>query len=122
MAMAGKQKKNWSEIRHNGGCCCFRSAVYAPWACYMDIRALYTNKPPKCALTCQVDLAADQFPAISIANSILNANVHVNSGFSRACPLALPLLVNEFYNLIWITSQWASNFASRNAEGSFSFS
>jgi hypothetical protein len=26
----------------------------------MDIRALYTTKPPKCALTCQGDLVADR--------------------------------------------------------------
>ena len=47
---------------HGGGNCHFFSewAVYATWACYMDIRALYTTKPPKCALTCQGDPAADR--------------------------------------------------------------
>ena len=61
MAMVGKQKNAfWRELRHKGGYCCFGSAVYAPWACYMDVRTLYTTKSPKCALTYQVDLAADQ--------------------------------------------------------------
>jgi hypothetical protein len=62
MAIAKKQKNNfWRKLRHKSDCCCFGWAVYAPWACYMDIRALYTTKPPKCALTCMgnLDLAAD---------------------------------------------------------------
>ena len=60
MAMAGKQGETfWSEIRHKGGCYCFGLAVYAPWACYMDIRALYTTKPAKFALSCHGDLVAD---------------------------------------------------------------
>ena len=53
----GKAKKYfWSKIRNNSVFCFFGSAVYAPWACYMDIRALYITKSPKCALTCQGDL------------------------------------------------------------------
>ena len=56
-----KAEKNefWRKLRHKGGCCCFGWAVYAPWVCYMDIWALCNPKPPKCALTCQADLAAD---------------------------------------------------------------
>jgi hypothetical protein len=48
------------ELRHKVDCYCFGRAVYAPWACYMDTRALYTTKPPKCALICLGDLAADR--------------------------------------------------------------
>jgi hypothetical protein len=55
MAMAGKQKKKmifWRELRHTGGCCCFRWAVYALWACFMILRALYVSKLAKCHLIC----------------------------------------------------------------------
>ena len=50
----------WRKLRHKSDCCCFGWAVYAPWACYMNLRALYNPKRPKSALTCQADLAADQ--------------------------------------------------------------
>jgi hypothetical protein len=47
MAMAGKQKNEfWRELRHKGGCCCFGWSVYAPWAFYMGIWALYNPKLP----------------------------------------------------------------------------
>ena len=58
---AGKNEF-WRKLRHKSDCCCFGWAVYAPWACYMNLRALYNPKPPKCALTCLGDLAADQQP------------------------------------------------------------
>ena len=75
MAMAKKQEKNkfWRKQRHKGDCCCFGWAVYAPWACYMDIRTLYTTKPPKRALACLVDLAADPDGA-KITREIRQAN------------------------------------------------
>jgi hypothetical protein len=47
MVMAGKQKNEfWRELRHKGGCCCFGWAMYAPWAFYMGIWALYNPKLP----------------------------------------------------------------------------
>ena len=62
MAMAGKQKNEyWHEPRHKGGCCCFEWAVYAPWACYMPLRALYNPKPPTWPLVGFPDLAGDIF-------------------------------------------------------------
>ena len=67
MPMAKKQKNEfWLKLRHKSDCCCFGWAVYAPWACYMEIRALYTTKPPKCALTCLGDLAADHLDLLFI--------------------------------------------------------
>jgi hypothetical protein len=61
MSMAGKQKNEiWRELRHKGGCCCFGWAVYAPWACYMNLRALYVSKLEKCPLICPDDLVGDQ--------------------------------------------------------------
>ena len=61
MAMAKKQKNEfWRKLRHKSDCCCFGWAVYAPWACYMNLRALYVSKLAKCPLTCLADLAGDQ--------------------------------------------------------------
>jgi hypothetical protein len=47
-----QRKKNWRELRHKGGCCCFgfRWAVYAPWACNTAILALYNPIQVKCRL------------------------------------------------------------------------
>ena len=61
MAMAKKQEKNefWRKQRHKGDCCCFGWAVYAPWACYMNLRTLYVSKLAKCPLICLADLAGD---------------------------------------------------------------
>jgi hypothetical protein len=70
MPMAKKQKNEfWLKLRHKSDCCCFGWAVDAPWAWYMEIRALYTTKPPKCALTCLGDLAADQAGGALIQNA-----------------------------------------------------
>jgi hypothetical protein len=45
MAMTKKQKKEfWRELRHKSGCCCVGCAVYAPWACYMNLKTLYISK------------------------------------------------------------------------------
>jgi hypothetical protein len=41
MAMAKKQKEFGHKLRHKSDCCCLGWAVYAPWACYMNLRALY---------------------------------------------------------------------------------
>ena len=62
IAMARKQEKNkfWRELRHKGGCCCFGWAVYAPWACNMNLRALYAFKLAKCPLTCPGNFAGDR--------------------------------------------------------------
>ena len=61
MAMAGKQKNEfWRELRHKSGCCCFGWAVYAPWACYMNLRTLYVSKLAKCPLICLGDLVGDR--------------------------------------------------------------
>jgi hypothetical protein len=60
MAMAKKQKSGfWRELRHKSGCYRFGWAVYAPWACYMNLRALYVSKLAKCPLICLADLAGD---------------------------------------------------------------
>jgi hypothetical protein len=60
MAMAGKQKKVfWRELRHKGGCCCFGWFVYAPWAFYMGIWALYNPKLPLWLLIGLPDLEGD---------------------------------------------------------------
>jgi hypothetical protein len=70
MALAGKKKNVFlRELRHKGDCYCFEWTVYCvcPMACYMDIRALYTTKPPKCALSCQGDLAADHCMTMTMA-------------------------------------------------------
>ena len=37
----------------------FGWAVYAPWACYMNLRTLYVSKLAKCPLICLADLAGD---------------------------------------------------------------
>ena len=51
MTMVKKQKNEfWRKLRHKSGCCCFGWAVYAPWACYMNLRTLYVIKPAKCPL------------------------------------------------------------------------
>ena len=55
---AGKNEF-WRKLRHKSDCCCFGWAVYAPWACYMNLRALYVSKLAKCPLTCLADLAGD---------------------------------------------------------------
>ena len=52
-AMAGKQKNIsfrfvWRELRHKSGCCCFGWAVFASWACYMNLRTLYVSELAKC--------------------------------------------------------------------------
>ena len=61
IAMAGKQKKEfWRELRHKSGCCCFGWAVYAPWACYMNVRTLHVSKLAKCLLICPGDLVGDR--------------------------------------------------------------
>jgi hypothetical protein len=62
MAMAKKQKNgSWRKLRHKQkgwlllfwvGCVCTMGVLYGHWA-------LYNPKTPKCALTCQADLAAD---------------------------------------------------------------
>jgi hypothetical protein len=41
-----KAEKNelWRKLRHKSDCYCFGWAVYAPWACYMNLRALYVSK------------------------------------------------------------------------------
>ena len=50
----------WRELRHKGDCCCFRWAMYAPWAFYMGIWALYNPKLPIWPLIGLPDLAGDQ--------------------------------------------------------------
>jgi hypothetical protein len=66
MAMVGKQKNEfWRELRHKGGCCCFGWSVYAPWAFYMSIRALYNPKPPIWPLIGLPDLAAGPLTFVS---------------------------------------------------------
>jgi hypothetical protein len=40
------EKECWRELKHKGGCCCFGWSVYAPWAFYMGIWALYNPKLP----------------------------------------------------------------------------
>jgi hypothetical protein len=52
----------WRELSYKGGCCCFGWAIYALWACYMDIRALYNPKPPKWPLIGLPGLAGDPVP------------------------------------------------------------
>jgi hypothetical protein len=44
------------ELRYNGGCCCFRWDVYAPWMCYLALWALYTPKLPLWPLITLPDL------------------------------------------------------------------
>jgi hypothetical protein len=58
----GKAEKNkfWRELRHKGGCCCFGWSVYASWAFYMRIWALYNPKLPIWPLIGLPDLAGDQ--------------------------------------------------------------
>ena len=58
-----KAEKNefWRKLRHKSDCCCFGWAVYAPWACYMNLRTLYVSKLAKCPLTCLADLAGDRW-------------------------------------------------------------
>ena len=57
-----KAEKNelWRKLRHKSDCCCVGWAVYAPWACYMNLRTLYLSKLAKCPLTCLADLAGDR--------------------------------------------------------------
>ena len=57
-----KAEKNefWRKLRHKSDCCCFGWAVYATWACYMNLRALYVFKLAKFPLTCLADLAGDR--------------------------------------------------------------
>ena len=43
------EKKSWRELSNKGGCCCFEWAVYALWACYMPLQALYNPKLPNMA-------------------------------------------------------------------------
>jgi hypothetical protein len=65
--MAGKQENNfWRELRHKGGCCCFGWAMYAPWAFYMGIWALYNPKLPIWPLIglTVTDLAGDRTPQV----------------------------------------------------------
>ena len=85
MAMAKKQKNEvWRKLRHKSGCCCFGWAVYAPWACYMNLRALYVSKLAKCPLTCLADLAGD---LKRIVSSGLSA--HVPAYYSGLATVAL---------------------------------
>ena len=66
MAMEKKQGGgSGNELRHKGDSYCFGWAVYAPWVCYVNIRALCNFRPPKCALTCLGDLAVDSAVASS---------------------------------------------------------
>ena len=37
-----------SVLRHKSGCWCFEWAVYAPGACYMNLRTFYVSKLAKC--------------------------------------------------------------------------
>ena len=55
---AGKNEF-WRELRHKSGCCCFGWAVYAPCACYMNLRALCVSKLAKCLLICPGGLMGD---------------------------------------------------------------
>ena len=59
MAMAGKQKNIvfWRELKHKGGWCCFGWSVYASWAFYVGIWALYNPKLPIWPLIGLPDLA-----------------------------------------------------------------
>ena len=54
-----EKKAFWRKLRHKSDCCCFGWALYAPWACYMNLRTLYVSKLAKCPLTCLADLAGD---------------------------------------------------------------
>jgi hypothetical protein len=60
MAMAKKQKMNFGANEGTrAAVVVFGWAVYAPWACYMNLRALYVSKLAKCPLTCPGDLVGD---------------------------------------------------------------
>ena len=59
---AGKNEF-WRKLRHKSGCCCFGWAVYAPWAFYMGIWALYNPKLPIWPLIGLPDLAGDHTQA-----------------------------------------------------------
>ena len=81
MAMAKKQEKNefWRKQRHKGDCCCFGWAVYAPWACYMNLRTLYVSKLAKCPLICLADLAGDRMPLDLEAEMMLGPRISKHS-------------------------------------------
>ena len=64
----------WRKLRHKRDCCCFEWAVYAPWACYMNLRALYVPKLAKCPLTCPADLAGD-LSNVTIGHSTLSMSI-----------------------------------------------
>ena len=81
MAMAKKQEKNefWRKQRHKGDCCCFGWAVYAPWACYMNLRTLYVSKLAKCPLICLADLAGDPAFCLMCGSSFLADHARAGS-------------------------------------------
>jgi hypothetical protein len=84
-----KAEKNefWRKLRHKSDCCCFGWAVYAPWACYVNLRALYVSKLAKCPLTCLADLAGD-LPFASRKN----ASFETSYSNSRVIFFGRPLL------------------------------
>ena len=72
----------WRKLRHKSDCCCFGWAVYAPWACYMNLRALFVFvfKLAKCPLTCLADLAGD---LLGKATTTTNGNENENGNKAR---------------------------------------
>ena len=60
------------ELRHEGGCWCSVSAVYAPWACwvlYGHMCTILTQNHKKWAPICPCDLAADRQCSVAVTSS-----------------------------------------------------